>query len=178
MRFSALLLLLGCCCAPVGCTHGSHAATAQPFAQPSNSVKNAARPDIDAIPPPSKNLYLAVREESGWQNPFISVETGMVLLRIYLPDSNPSAVDQGGITRPENARKQELSVRLSDVPKALAALPKGSWPYGRVVAVAEGYETSRDQAQIRRNMEATIQTLNDLGVVVDEWNPANTLLNH
>ena len=178
MRFSAFTLLLASCCLVSGCNHSSSAATPQPFAQPSKSVKDAARPDIDAIPPPSKNLYLAVREESNWQNPFLSVESGMVLLRVYLPDSNPSAIDQGGITRPANARKQELSVRLSDLPKALAALPEGCWPYGRVIAVAEGYETKQDRAQIRRNMEATIQTLNDLGVVVDEWNPTNALPSH
>ena len=150
----------------------------QSFAQPSKAVSDAARPDIATIPLPSKNLYLAVREESRWQNPFISVEDNMLLLRIYLPDENTSATDAGGITRPANARKQELNIRLRDLPRALAALPEGSWPYGRVVAVAEGYESRQDRAQIRRNVEVTLQTLHDLGVVVDEWNPNSSLPAH
>lgn len=164
------MFVLAFCFAPMGCSRSS-AAKMQSFAQPSKAASDAARPDIAAIPLPSKNRYLAVRAESGWQNPFISVEDNMLLLRIYLPDENTSATDAGGITRPANARKQELNIRLRDLPRALAALPEGSWPYGRVVAVAEGYESKQDRAQIRRNVEVTLQTLRDLGVVADEWNP-------
>ena len=173
----ALMFILAFCFAPMGCSRSS-AAKMQSFAQPSKAASDAARPDIATIPLPSKNLYLAVREESRWQNPFISVEDNMLLLRIYLPDENTSATDVGGITRPANARKQELNIRLRDLPRALAALPEGSWPYGRVVAVAEGYESRQDRAQIRRNVEVTLQTLRDLGVVVDEWNPNSSLPAH
>jgi hypothetical protein len=165
-----LAIALACCFVPAGCSHGSYAAGTQAFTPPSKAAKESARTGMDAIPPPSKNLYLAVRNETSWQNPFISVESNMLQVRVYLPDLNSSQIDRGGLTRSMNARKQEFSIRLRNLPDALSAVPQGSWPYGRVVAVAEGYETKQDRAQIRRNMEATIQTLNDLGVVVDEWN--------
>ncbi len=176
-KFLFPLFVAALCLVSAGCSHRS-ASNTQYFAQPSKSADDAARPDIANIPPPAKSLYLAVREESRWQNPFISVESNMLLLRIYLPDENLSTSNLGGITQPANARKQELNVRLSDLPRALAALPQGSWPYGRVVAVAEGYETTQDRAQIRRNIEATLQTLNDLGVVAYEWTPSAASSSH
>ena len=59
---------------------------------------------------------------------------------------------------------------MADVPEALAALPAGSWAYGRVVAVEEDPSTTRpDRVAMRRNVEAMMQMLNDLGIVVDEW---------
>jgi hypothetical protein len=61
-------------------------------------------------------------------------------------------------------------VRPADLAQALIALPPGAWRYGRVIAVAESPVASRKDRQIiRRNVEATIQQLNDLGVVVEEW---------
>jgi hypothetical protein len=72
--------------------------------------------------------------------------------------------------RPEAARRQELQIHLADLPKALIALPDGAWRYGRVVAIAEAPEAARkDRPAIRRNMEAAIQKLNDMGIVVEEW---------
>ncbi len=52
----------------------------------------------------------------------------------------------------------------------MVALPEGAWRYGRVVAVAElpGAQ-AQDRPKIRRNVEAAIQQLNDLGIVVEEW---------
>jgi len=56
-------------------------------------------------------------------------------------------------------------VRPADLAQALIALPPGAWRYGRVIAVAESPVASRKDRQIiRRNVEATIQQLNDLGV--------------
>ena len=72
--------------------------------------------------------------------------------------------------RPEAARRQELQIRPADLAKALIALPDGTWRYGRVVAIAETPDAGRkDRPAIRRNMEAAIQKLNDMGVVVEEW---------
>jgi hypothetical protein len=51
------------------------------------------------------------------------------------------------------------------------------WPYGRVVAIEESPTAPRaERVAIRRNVEATIQILNDLGVVVDEWTGSNGAL--
>jgi hypothetical protein len=52
----------------------------------------------------------------------------------------------------------------------LIALPPDAWRYGRVIAVGESPLASRkDRAAVRRNVEAILQELNDLGIVVDEW---------
>ena len=48
---------------------------------------------------------------------------------------------------------------------------------GRVVALEESPTAPKaERVAIRRNVEATIQILNDLGVVVDEWTGANGAL--
>jgi len=133
-----------------------------------------ARQEIDQIPPPAKSRYLAVHTQENWTNPFLIVGRETVHLRIILPDANPSAYGTGTMLRPTEARKQELDVRLADLPNALSAIPEGAWPYGRVVAVEETPITAKaDRPQVRRNVEATIQLLNDLGVVVDEWTGPN-----
>jgi hypothetical protein len=77
---------------------------------------------------------------------------------------------KGTMLRPRAARRQEIVLRPADLAQALAALPPGAWRYGRVIAVAESPQASpKDRPQIRRNVEAIIQQLNDLGLVVDEW---------
>ena len=173
IRTRSLVCTLVLCCTVgiAGCSRTPTTAPSQTFPLPSAAAESNARVDLNTIPAPRKSLYMPVRAEADWQNPFLSVESGMLLLRIYLPDGNPSPTDAGGMTRPVKARKQELTIRLSDLPRALAALPDGCWPYGRVVAVAEGFDSAKDRPQIRRNMEQTYKVLNDLGVVVDEWNP-------
>jgi hypothetical protein len=66
---------------------------------------------------------------------------------------------------------------MEDLPQALASLPADVWPYGRVVALEESPTAPKtERVAIRRNVEATIQVLNDLGVVVDEWTGANGAL--
>ena len=72
--------------------------------------------------------------------------------------------------RPEAARRQEIVLHPNDLAKALSALPPGAWRYGRVVAVAESPQANpKDRPKVRRNVEAVIQQLNDLGIVVEEW---------
>ena len=81
-------------------------------------------------------------------------------------DSTPGA----DLLHPAAARRRVLDLRLSDLPEALAALPENTWPYGRVIAVEEDPLAARpDRAQVRSNLEGTMQVLNDLGIVVDEW---------
>jgi hypothetical protein len=172
LRFFAMATLLACALAPLGCNH-NHATG---FAPPSAAALSDARLDIAAIPLPAKNLALPWRDESQWRNPFLSVNGKMLLLRIYLPDANPSALDRGGITRSTNARKQELSIRLRDLPRALAALPPDCWPYGRVVAVTPGFLTPQNQALLQHNEQVTLQTLHALGVVAEDWAPGTASL--
>ncbi len=123
------------------------------------------------VPPPSKNVYLAVRSISSWQNPFLTVDDDSVTLHVLQPDAIPTSMGQGTLLRPTSARRQDLTIRVSDLPTALTSLPSNDWPYGRVIAIEEQEGVpSTQRPAMRRTVEATIQTLNDLGIVVDEWN--------
>jgi hypothetical protein len=142
---------------------------------------NGAREQLDQIPPPSKSRYLAIHTVDSWSNPFLIVGKKNVVLRIYYPDPVANGTLSGAalpntMLRPSGARKRELDLRMSDLPEALAALPEESWGYGRVIAVEEDPSTLRpDRPQMRRNVEAAIQMLNDLGVVVYEWSTGGGL---
>jgi hypothetical protein len=130
----------------------------------------AARQSLQSIPTPSKHLYLNVHRTDAWQNPFLSVHRDSLTLRIIFPQQTSSAFDAGTLLHPAAARRQELEIRMSDLPEALSAIPDFAWPYGRVVAIAESPAASRqDRVQVRRNVEQAIRIVNDLDIVVDEW---------
>jgi hypothetical protein len=154
------MLLTGCESASAGTT----VATASPQAVES------ARQQLDLIPPPSKSRYMAIHSLLEWENPYLTVEENMATMHVTQADANPSQLGAGGMLRPVSARRQYLTVRVSDLPAALNELPQNSWPYGRVVAIEEAYDTPASaRPAVRRNVEAAIKTLNDLGVVVYEW---------
>ncbi len=141
------------------------------------SKMDAARQELEQIPPPSKNRYLSVRTKEAYANPFLVVHPQTITLTIIYRDQDPNAFTGGGVLRPAKARKQEIDVRPADLVQALAALAPDVWPYGRVVAIEESPTAPRtERVAIRRNVEATIQILNDLGVVVDEWTGSNGAL--
>jgi hypothetical protein len=114
-------------------------------------------------------LYVDVHEPSAWNNPFISIGADMISLRIIRADANTSNIGQGTMLRPAAARTQEVQLRPKDLADAVTAIPASAWPYGRVIAVAEASSTPQDRPKVRRNVEAAIQQLNDLGIVVEEW---------
>lgn len=146
------------------------AARAEQQAQANATESDAQRAELAKIPLPTKSLYIDIHDPSRWQNPFISASASYLDLHVIMEDANPSTVTQGTMLRPEAARREELQIRPADLAKAIAALPARDWPYGRVVAVAESPEADRkNRAAVRRNVEAAIQKLNDLGVVVEEW---------
>jgi len=151
-----------------GCNRASAGTT---VASASPQEVESAREQIELIPPPSKTRYMAVRSLASWENPYLTVQENMATLHVTLADANPSDLGAGGMLRPVAARRQDLTVRLSELPAALNAVPENSWPYGRVVAVEEAHDAPASaRPAVRRNVEATIKTLNDLGVVVYEWN--------
>jgi hypothetical protein len=157
-----------------GCNRAA-AGTTAPAANP--QAIESARQQMDLIPPPSKTRYLAVHSLSNWENPYLTVQENMATLHVTLADANPSNLGVGGMLRPVGARRQDLTVRVSDLPAALNAIPENSWPYGRVVAVEEAHDTPASaRPAVRRNVEATVKTLSDLGVVVYEWNEGSGLL--
>ena len=128
------------------------------------------RAQLEQIPLPTKSLYIDIHDPAQWANPFLAVGPDVITLRILMADANPSTVGQGTLLRPVSARRQELVLRPSDLDKAVAAIPAGAWPYGRVIALAESSAAApKDRPLVRRNVEAAIKQLNDLGVVVEEW---------
>ena len=143
---------------------------AQAAAQASAALHDQQRAALALIPLPTKSVYVDVQEPAAWANPFLSVDADTLNLRITLADANPSTIGQGTMLRPEAARRQQMQLRPADLVQALVALPPAAWRYGRVIAVAESPLASlKDRPKIRRNVEALIQQLNDLGLVVDEW---------
>jgi hypothetical protein len=162
-----------------GCHHSTQSGAQQPTprqiqqqqARALAKNESTARQSLENIPPPSKHLYLNVHSTDGWQNPFLTVHRDTLTLRIIFPQQTSSAFDAGTMLHPAAARRQELEIRMSDLPEALSAIPDYSWPYGRVVAIQESPTASRqDRAQTRRNVEQAIRIVNDLDIVVDEWN--------
>lgn len=146
------------------------AANAEHQVQAAATQREQQRADLEKIPLPTKSLYVDVHEPGNWANPFLSVEANTLDLRITLADANPSPVGEGTMLRPAAARRQEIQLRPSDLASAVVALPPSAWRYGRVIAVAEAPGASpKDRPKIRRNVEAVIQQLNDLGVGVEEW---------
>ena len=128
------------------------------------------RQELSQIPLPTKSRYLAVKSLTTWQNPYLTVQDNMVTLHVTVADANPSELGVGGMMRPVGARQQDLNVRTVDLPAAINAIPQNSWPYGRVVAVEEAHDAPAiARPQLRRNMEAAMKTLNDIGVIVYEW---------
>lgn len=146
------------------------AVNAEHQAQATATERDNERTELEKIPVPTKSLYVDVHDASQWQNPFLTVGAEMLDLRIELADQPLGNFADGSMLRPPGARRQELQVRMSDMGKAVSSIPAGAWHYGRVIAVAESPVASRkDRPQIRRNLEAVINRLNDLGVVVEEW---------
>ena len=147
-----------------------NAENAEHRAQAAAGKRDQQRAELARVPLPTKSLYVDVHEPGAWANPFLSVDAAYLTLRVTMADANPSNLGQGSLLRPESARRQEVQVRLNDLADALIALPPGAWRYGRVIAVAESPLAGRkDRPRVLRNVEAAIQQLNDLGVVVEEW---------
>ena len=143
---------------------------AQAAAQARANTRDQQRAELSRIPLPTKSMYVDVHDPSAWSNPFLAVGPDTITLRIIQADANTSDLGKGTMLRPEAARRQEIQIRPNELAEGMVALPAGAWRYGRVVAVAElPGAPPKDRPKIRRNVEATIQQLNDLGIVVEEW---------
>jgi hypothetical protein len=165
----ASLLFAGLC----GC-HAASVLSSAPGESPQAeqaAILNTQREEINQIPPPAKSRYLAVRSLETWENPYLTIQPGMVTLHVLRGDSNPDPSGAGGLLRPVGARREDLNLSFAKLADALSSIPADAWPYGRVVAVEEAHKTPpAGEPQVRRNMEVAMKTLNDLGIVVYEWN--------
>lgn len=151
---------------------GPRDAVAQARAEAQAMAKkvDAARLELEQIPPPAKSHYMAIHTKESWSNPFLIVGAKNVTLRAMSPDLTSSPALPSALLKPARARQQELEIRLSDLPDALGALPPEEWPYGRVIAVEEDpSETRANRIEVRRNVETTMQLLGNLGIVIYEW---------
>jgi hypothetical protein len=171
-RYSLLPAALLLSLALTGCSRSavSNVAERNALAAEQQQETSLARQQMELIPPPSKTRYMAVKSLNLWENPYLTVQGAMATLHVVVADANTSGLGVGGMLRPIGARRRDLNVRVIDLPTALNAIPENSWPYGRVVAVEEAHAVPASaRPEVRRNMEAVIKTLNDLGVVVYEW---------
>ena len=144
---------------------GCHPSLPSPNGDSSLRQMDVIRQQLDQIPPPSKTRYLAVKSLTSWENPYLTIQANMITLHVTVADSNTSELGVGGILRPVGARRQDLNVRPGDLAVALNAVPETAWPYGRVVAVEEAHDAPASaRPQLRRNMEAALRTLSDIGL--------------
>lgn len=154
-----------------GCSRHNNSTTSPQQTKAAQREQASNRVLLEQIPPPAKSRYMAIHTKSSWDNPFLVVAANTVSLRVMNPAPPRSGLIPGGdMMQPVSARKNILELRLSDLPEALASVPEADWPYGRVIAVEEDpSEVRANRVQVRRNIEATMQVLNDLGVVAYEW---------
>jgi hypothetical protein len=180
LRVNRRSLLLLSCLVPlpvVGVFYGCHSHTFSEDAEQARAERHVeqdtARQQLEMIPPPSKNRFMAVHTAESWENPSITVEPGMLELRVTLADPNPS-LGSGGMLRPVAARQQELNISLDKLDEAVSAIPESAWPYGRVISVEEPNNTPKSaEPQVRRNLEVTVRELNDLGIVAYDVHDGN-----
>lgn len=138
-------------------------------------AEDTDREELAGIPLPSKSVYMNIHTRQSWTNPFLIVSKTTVSLSMLYPQTGPAAGPGDAVLRPTAARRNVLELRLADLPEAITALPANVWPFGRVIAVEEDPTASRgDGPAVRRNEEATMQVLSNLGVVAYEWPPNGT----
>ncbi len=129
------------------------------------------RTELQLIPPPAKSSYMAVHSFDSWMNPYITVQSNVVELHVTRGDANPTSLGVGGMLRPVAARRAELTLTMDKLGEGISAVPADAWPYGRVVAVEEAHHVPANaEPAVRRNLEATVAKLADLGVVVYDLN--------
>ena len=166
-----MLLLSALAIGPLSGCHGHPAAVAIEAHADQRAQLEAAlesqREQLQMISLPTKSRYMAIHSFESWENPYLTVQPGMLELHVTVADANPSSLGVGGMLRPIGARRQVLDIGMDKLGDAISSVPQDAWPYGRVVAIEEAHKTpAAAEPAVRRNMEAAIAKLNDLGIVV------------
>src|SRR5260370_11167446 len=65
-----------------GCARSTAASEPRTLALAQQRAMERARQQMELIPPPSKMRYMAVRSLSTWENPYLTVQGGMVTLPV------------------------------------------------------------------------------------------------
>ena len=159
------LVFTGCHTAPAPST-----TAAAPVAE-QRAVRDSQREELDMIPPPSKNRYMAIHTFDAWENPYITVQANMLTLHVLTADANTTGIGAGGILRPVGARRQEVNIALDKLGDAMSSIPQADWPYGRVIAIEEAHKTPKSaEPAVRRTMETAVSTLSELGISIYDLN--------
>jgi hypothetical protein len=149
-----------------GCHSHAFSQPAEQARAQRNALQDSDRQQLEMIPPPSKSRFMSIHSAESWENPSLTVQPGMLELRVTLADPDPE-LGSGGMLRPVAARQQELNISLDKLDDAVSSIPGSAWPYGRVISVEEPAKTPpKAEPQVRRNLEVTVRELNDLGIVV------------
>jgi hypothetical protein len=150
----------------LGC-QGQPAARALEAHADQQAELESQREQLQQISLPTKSRYMAIHSFESWENPYLTIQPGMLELHVTLADANPSTLGVGGMLRPIGARRQVIDIGMDKLGEAISSIPQDAWPYGRVVAMEEAHKTpAAAEPAVRRNMEAAIAKLNDLGVIV------------
>jgi hypothetical protein len=125
----------------------------------SSKPSDAPAPDpsalLQTLPPADPAKYERIQDMKKWRNPYLIVRTdGVALL-----DAADSA---------------EIILKTDELLAGLARLPASNWPYGRVVAAAEGSVRASEQDAVaaRRNRGIVGGILQGAHIAV-KWVPAN-----
>jgi hypothetical protein len=129
----------------VGCSKAPDAASSAAGDAPK-------RTGLESITAADPSNYAKFRDRSGWQNPYLVVR-------------------EDGIGFVDLSNNEIRILKPDEIPAHLASLPPSSWPYGRVVLVAEAVPknpTEQTKARLRENRGLLAGTLKELDVQIRE----------
>ena len=121
---------------------------------PPPKASPAAAAALQAIPAVDRSTYQLPRDLNDWKNPYLVIRNDGVGL-LDLPNNQIHIFDP------------------NEIPDALAKLPPGAWPYGRIVAIAEAAPTNNtedERATIRKNRAIVAGALQGMQVLI-HWVP-------
>ena len=108
----------------------------------------AAKQELNArIGPPVPKMYENIQDGQDWLNPYLSVCSEGVELSV------------------KSIRREPQTLKIQELREILRALPVGSWPYGRIIAIQEcsiGFTP-------RQLMSDVQDVLRSLGLAVSHW---------
>jgi hypothetical protein len=121
---------------------------------PSAAPQFDADARLQSIPSADPAKFGSVHDFKSWRNPYLMVS-------------------KEGVSLLDFAHNEQRSLKLEELPQALAGLPPSAWPYGRVVALAEDKPgTPGDDVLIRKNRGIVAGTLESLHILIN-WVPSS-----
>src|SRR5262249_57546565 len=114
--------------------------------------RTKANTELQGIAGANAQIYKKV-DLKAWKNPYIIVrEDGVGLLDV--------------------TNNEEHVLKIEELPDALAKLPSTTWPYGRVVALADDRRPAANKTRIQNN-KATVASMLHSAQVEIQWVPSS-----